>query len=90
MRPICRYDPYARVLTHESYDNVGMLAVRRRAIERARSSSSWGIILGTLGRQGNPRILQSLQAAIEESGRNSTLVNSLPCRPCTKAGSKDA
>lgn len=46
-----RYDPYARVLTIEQYDQAGMRAARRAAVERARTASQWGVILGTLGRQ---------------------------------------
>lgn len=39
----------------------GMRAVRRRAIERATSARRWCLVLGTLGRQGNPHILHMLQ-----------------------------
>lgn len=56
-----RYDPYSRVLTREEYDQAGMRAVRRKAIEAARKASRFGIILGTLGRQGNPAILAHLE-----------------------------
>ena len=40
----------------------GMRDVRRRAIETARGARRWGLVLGTLGRQGNPHILTLLQA----------------------------
>lgn len=56
-----RYDPYSRVLTREEYDQAGMRAVRRRAVEAARKATRFGIILGTLGRQGNPAILAHLE-----------------------------
>ncbi len=35
-----------------------MRATRLQAIESARSAQRWGLILGTLGRQGNPKILE--------------------------------
>jgi len=35
-----RYDPYAREMTAEQYDQAGMRAARQ-----------WGVVLGTLGRQ---------------------------------------
>ena len=35
--------------------------MRRRAIETARGARRWGLVLGTLGRQGNPHILTLLQ-----------------------------
>ncbi|KAE8669934.1 protein ECHIDNA-like [Hibiscus syriacus] len=50
-----RYDPYLGKLFLEEYDHKGMRETRRRAIEKAKGAKSWGIVLGTLGRQGNPR-----------------------------------
>lgn len=35
-----------------------MRAARQEAIATARSAKSWGLILGTLGRQGSPKILE--------------------------------
>ena len=61
-----RYDPYGRVLVIEQYDQEGMRAVRRRAVEAARSAGSFGLVLGTLGRQGNPRILEHLQGLLRQ------------------------
>ena len=63
-----RYDPYARLMTREEYDHEGMRAVRQKAIEKARGCQSWGLILGTLGRQGNPRILTTMQELMSERG----------------------
>lgn len=51
--PAYRYDPYSRTITKEEYDQVGMRAARRRAIEEAKGAAFFGVILGTLGRQGN-------------------------------------
>jgi diphthamide biosynthesis enzyme Dph1/Dph2-like protein len=50
--PAYRYDPYARVITREEYDQVGMRAVRRRAVEAAKGAKVFGVVMGTLGRQG--------------------------------------
>lgn len=69
-----RYDPYARVMTRETYDHDGMRAVRRRAVEAAARCKRWGLVLGTLGRQGNPAILEQLQTLLREKGLESTLV----------------
>lgn len=70
----CRYDPYNRVLTLESYDQVGMRAARRKAIEAAAGARNWGLVLGTLGRQGNPRTAEMLQQRLTESGGTVTTV----------------
>lgn len=66
--PAFRYDPYARTITREQYDHRGMRAARRRAIEAARSAPSWGVVFGTLGRQGNPRVLEHVTARLAVRG----------------------
>lgn len=70
----CRYDPYNRVLTRESYDQVGMRAARRAAIQAAVGARHWGLVLGTLGRQGNPRTADMLQQRLSEAGGSVTTV----------------
>ena len=72
--PAYMYDPYNKVLTHESYDHVTMRTTRKRAIETARSARCFGVILGTLGRQGSPPVVQFLQKRIQELGRKCFIV----------------
>ncbi|KAG2326886.1 hypothetical protein Bca4012_035796 [Brassica carinata] len=69
-----RYDPYLGKLFLEEYDHKGMRETRRRAISRAKDAKTWGIVLGTLGRQGNPKILERLEKKMEERGIDSTVV----------------
>jgi len=71
--PAYRYDPYGRELTQEHYDQEGMRNARRKAVEQARHATRWGLVLGTLGRQGNPHILSMLQKHFEERGMSYTL-----------------
>ena len=53
-----RYDPYSKILTVEGYAFEKMKGLRVEAIRKARKAKVFGVILGTLGRQGNPRILR--------------------------------
>lgn len=53
-----RYDPYSKVFTREYYDHEAMRALRLKAIGQARLAQKWGLILGTLGRQGSPKVLE--------------------------------
>uniref|UniRef100_A0A1J3I5I3 2-(3-amino-3-carboxypropyl)histidine synthase subunit 1 n=1 Tax=Noccaea caerulescens TaxID=107243 RepID=A0A1J3I5I3_NOCCA len=69
-----RYDPYLGKLFLEEYDHKGMRETRRRAIARAKEAKTWGIVLGTLGRQGNPKILERLEMKMRERGIDSTVV----------------
>ncbi len=70
--PAYRYDPYAKVLSREYYDHDDMKATRQAAISKAagvaQQGGTFGLILGTLGRQGNPKILDRLQALCTTRG----------------------
>ncbi|XP_053502397.1 2-(3-amino-3-carboxypropyl)histidine synthase subunit 1 isoform X1 [Ictalurus furcatus] len=72
--PAYRYDPYNKVFSREYYDHEAMRANRLQAIETARSAQRWGLILGTLGRQGNPKILEHLEEKLKALGRSFTRV----------------
>ncbi|XP_056613390.1 2-(3-amino-3-carboxypropyl)histidine synthase subunit 1 [Triplophysa dalaica] len=72
--PAYRYDPYSKVFSREYYDHESMRAIRLQAIKRARSAQRWGLILGTLGRQGNPKILEHLESRLKSVGRSCTRV----------------
>lgn len=69
-----KYDPYSKRLTLEQYGHDEMRAVRSSAIEAARGARKWGLILGTLGRQGNPNIIARLERLLAERGRERVVV----------------
>ena len=52
-----RYDPYEKRFTREFYGHNEMRGMRQEAIEKAKSAKKFGLILGTLGRQGSPVVL---------------------------------
>ena len=45
-----------------------MKALRSSQIEEAKKAKKWGIVLGTLGRQGNELILERLKAVMKRRG----------------------
>ena len=55
---VYRYDPYEKVFSQEYYDIDAMHHARQTAIQKALTAKKYGLILGTLGRQGNPKVLQ--------------------------------
>ncbi|XP_018603778.2 2-(3-amino-3-carboxypropyl)histidine synthase subunit 1 isoform X1 [Scleropages formosus] len=67
--PAYRYDPYSKVFSREYYDHEAMRRIRLQAIEKARSAQTWGLILGTLGRQGSPKILEHLESRLQALGK---------------------
>lgn len=69
-----RYDPYSKTMTEESYGHEQLHTLRQTAIENAKHAQTFGIVLGTLGRQGNPAILQRIKTLLKEHGRKSFIL----------------
>ncbi|KAF8901725.1 diphthamide synthesis protein [Gymnopilus junonius] len=71
--PAFRYDPYSKKLTRERYNHREMQVLRDDAVQTAAEVSPpvWGIILGTLGRQGN---LKQMQAVTHQLAASKTPV----------------
>ncbi|XP_061734105.1 2-(3-amino-3-carboxypropyl)histidine synthase subunit 1 isoform X1 [Nerophis ophidion] len=72
--PAYRYDPYSKVFSREYYDHEAMRALRLEAIDKARSAQRWGLILGTLGRQGSPKVMDHLESKLQALGKRFTRV----------------
>lgn len=72
--PAYRYDPYWKSFSIEEYSYDDMVSQRRDAITRASKSERIGIILGTLGRQGSPKILERVRSVIDKSGKQCVIV----------------
>jgi len=64
-----KYDPYSKEFTREYYDHEKMLSLRRSAVDKARTGKKFGLILGTLGRQGNLTVLKNLSKKLEQAGK---------------------
>ncbi|KAI2634120.1 putative diphthamide synthesis protein-domain-containing protein [Hypomontagnella submonticulosa] len=60
-----RYDPYSRKLTRETYGHEEMQSVRKDAITTAKRAKKWGLILGSLGRQGNPHTMKLIEEKLK-------------------------
>jgi 2-(3-amino-3-carboxypropyl)histidine synthase len=63
-----QYDPYKKVMTREVYHHDEMHKLRREAIEVGKRARSIALVLGTLGRQGSPRIADRLTALAKARG----------------------
>ncbi|XP_056414688.1 2-(3-amino-3-carboxypropyl)histidine synthase subunit 1 [Hyla sarda] len=63
-----RYDPYSKIFSREYYDHSTMQKNRGDAISSAAGAKTWGLILGTLGRQGSPKILEHLESRLQALG----------------------
>ena len=63
-----RYNPYDKTLTREYYETQKMLSFRKGAVEKGKRAKRWGVVLGTLGRQGNPSIVEHALSLLEGKG----------------------
>ncbi|KAK0206280.1 diphthamide synthesis protein [Desarmillaria ectypa] len=72
--PAFRYDPYSKKLTREGYDHARMRDTRSKAVKTAEGKGTWGIILGTLGRQGNPGHLKAISSLASSENQTSSII----------------
>ena len=63
------YNPYSKKLTEEAYEHEAMHKIRYGEIERARSAQVFGIVFGTLGRQGNQGLLKEIEGLLRQRGK---------------------
>ncbi|XP_052872753.1 2-(3-amino-3-carboxypropyl)histidine synthase subunit 1 [Anopheles cruzii] len=69
-----KYDPYEKRFTRELYDHETMRRNRKQAIDAARDATCFGLILGTLGRQGSTKVLEHLQQRLKHHNRRSVVI----------------
>nr|MBE5724785.1 putative diphthamide biosynthesis protein 1 [Cucujiformia] len=55
-----RYDPYEKEFTKEYYDYDEMNSIRKTFVDSSAAGGKFGVIMGTLGRQGNPKVVDYL------------------------------
>lgn len=61
------------MFTREYYEFEKMKTNRQRQIAKSKSTN-YGLIMSTLGRQGSPKIVESLMKKLDETNKNYFLV----------------
>lgn len=69
-----KYDPYEKKFTRELYDHVEMRRNRKKAIDASRGATKFGLILGTLGRQGSTKVMEHLQKRLKQHNRKAVII----------------
>nr|MBE5724767.1 putative diphthamide biosynthesis protein 1 [Cucujiformia] len=69
-----RYDPYEKSLTKEYYDYDLMNSIRKKCIDESRNVGKFGIIMGTLGRQGSPKVVERLRKRLEDVDKKAVVI----------------
>ncbi|KAG8194793.1 hypothetical protein JTE90_017234 [Oedothorax gibbosus] len=64
-----KYNPYDKRITSERYDYDKMAAIRKKEIETASKVQNFGLILGTLGRQGSPKVMDNLRNVLQKGNK---------------------
>ncbi|KAJ8903694.1 hypothetical protein NDN08_004795 [Rhodosorus marinus] len=69
-----KYDPYSKAFTVEEYGHELMMRNRLSTIVNAKSAKRFGVILGTLGRQGSLAIVNRIKAALNAAEKEYMVV----------------
>lgn len=69
-----QYNPYDKKFTEEVYEVAKMHEIRKSEVEKAKNAEFWGIILGTLGRQGSTSILEQLEELIKKNNKKYVVI----------------
>lgn len=64
-----KYDPYEKKFTSELYEHQLMQSNRQNQIKIAEGANRFGLILGTLGRQGSTKVLSNLEKQVSNSDK---------------------
>nr|NVI71037.1 putative diphthamide biosynthesis protein 1 [Cucujiformia] len=62
-----KYDPYEKKFTKEYYQHEEMKNFRKNSIDDSVRNGKFGLIMGTLGRQGNPKVVEYIRKRLNET-----------------------
>nr|NVI70974.1 putative diphthamide biosynthesis protein 1 [Cucujiformia] len=69
-----KYDPYEKSFTREHYAHSEMKSIRKKFIDQSLTANKFGVIMGTLGRQGNPKVVEHLCQRLKLKGKQVTMI----------------
>ncbi|CAH1108683.1 unnamed protein product [Psylliodes chrysocephalus] len=69
-----KYDPYSKEFTREYYNHVEMEKIRQDSIQKAVKVGTFGVIMGTLGRQGNLKVVDHLRKRLEAVEKQTVVI----------------
>nr|NVI71000.1 putative diphthamide biosynthesis protein 1 [Cucujiformia] len=72
--PAYRYDPYEKKFSREYYEHEKMNSIRKECILQSSKGDKFGLILGTLGRQGSVTVLDNLRTSIENKKKKVAVI----------------
>nr|MBE5724753.1 putative diphthamide biosynthesis protein 1 [Cucujiformia] len=69
-----RYDPYSKEFTKEYYDHELMNKTRKSVVDKCTTAGKFGVIMGTLGRQGNLNVVENIRKKLEEKNKKVVII----------------
>ncbi|XP_054716079.1 2-(3-amino-3-carboxypropyl)histidine synthase subunit 1-like [Uloborus diversus] len=69
-----RYNPYDKTITQEFYDYHKMTSIRKESIQHIATAEKFGLILGTLGRQGSPKVMENIMSILKKNKKKHIIV----------------
>nr|MBE5724772.1 putative diphthamide biosynthesis protein 1 [Cucujiformia] len=69
-----RYDPYEKEFTKEYYDYNEMNSIRKNFVDGSAAGGKFGVIMGTLGRQGNPKVVDHLAQSLRSKSKKVVVI----------------
>nr|MBE5724747.1 putative diphthamide biosynthesis protein 1 [Cucujiformia] len=69
-----RYDPYEKSFTKEYYNYDLMNSIRKKSIEDSKKCGKFGVVMGTLGRQGNANVVERLRKQLENANKKVVVI----------------
>lgn len=69
-----RYDPYSKEFTKEFYDHSLMNELRKKSVDISSEVKNFGIIMGTLGRQGNSKVVEYIRKRLISKDKNAVVI----------------
>nr|MBE5724737.1 putative diphthamide biosynthesis protein 1 [Cucujiformia] len=69
-----RYDPYDKEFTKEYYDYKEMNLIRKAFVDKSVTGGKFGVIMGTLGRQGNPKVVDHLAQSLRAKEKKVVII----------------
>nr|NVI70997.1 putative diphthamide biosynthesis protein 1 [Cucujiformia] len=69
-----RYDPYEKEFTKEYYQYDLMKFTREKYIKESKDAMKFGVIMGTLGRQGNTNVVQHIRERLKNKNKSAVII----------------
>nr|NVI71015.1 putative diphthamide biosynthesis protein 1 [Cucujiformia] len=69
-----KYDPYEKKFTKEYFGHEEMISYRKECIDKSSTGGKFGVIMGTLGRQGNINVVDYIRQRLKTKNKEVVVI----------------